>query len=60
MLRKFYVRIDVKLAGFVYVNKIKSEVRMNGLRDRKRLSAVQRVTFTHAVHGSLLILFTDA
>ena len=54
------MRIDVKLAGFVYVNKIKSEVRMNGLRERKRLSAVQRVTFTHAVHGSLLILFTDA
>ena len=60
MSRKFYVRIDVNLAGFAYVNKIRSEVRMNGLRERKRLSAIQRFTFTHAVHGSLLSLFTDA
>lgn len=60
MLRTFYVRIDVKLAGFVCVNKIRSEVRMNGLRERKKLSAVQRFTFPHAVHASLLVLCTDA
>ena len=31
---------------------------MNGLRKRKKLSAVQLVTFTHAAPTSLLILLT--
>ena len=31
---------------------------MNGLRKRKKLSAVQLFTFAHAAHTSLLISFT--
>ena len=55
--RKFYVRMDVHWAGFTNVNKIRSDVWTACLK-RKKLSAVQLFTFTHAANTSLLILFT--
>ena len=53
--RKFYVRTDVNLAGFTYVNRKKRC--MSRVRKRKKLNAVQLFTFTHPAHTSLLFTY---